>query len=143
MIDAGADPGRISEQLYDSWSLGRLRLLQEVLATLELFEDGRIAVIRADRAMFERTGTGMEDTEDFINLPRSLETVRIAVFLREQEDAVSVSLRSSVDCDVSEVAARFGGGGHAQAGGFRKSGIGMDRLWKQLLPRLIRQLEGV
>jgi phosphoesterase RecJ-like protein len=91
--------------------------------------------------MLEQTGTTFEDTEDFINLPRAVETVQVAVFFKEGKNVVSVSLRSRSSCDVSLVAARFGGGGHARASGFRKNGLTMDEVCAQLLPALIRQLD--
>ena len=141
LVEAGARPGEINEKLYDSYPLGRLQLMQQVLATLKMFADERIAVIFVSREMFEQTGTTVEDTEDFINLPRAVETVQVAVFIKEGKSMVSVSLRSRSSCDVSLVAARFGGGGHARASGFQKNGVTVDEVRAQLLPVLIKQLD--
>ncbi len=81
----------------------------------------------------------MEDTEYFINFPRAVSSVRVAVFLKEiAPEHVSVSLRAKGQCDVSLVAAQFGGGGHRNASGFRVKGKSMDAVRDLVLP-LLRQ----
>jgi phosphoesterase RecJ-like protein len=139
LVRRGVHPDRVANNLYDNYSLGRLRLMQEVLATLEMHERDRIAVIRVTQKMLERTYTTMEDTEYFINLPRAVSSVRVAVFLKEIDPLqTSVSLRAKGKCDVSLVAARFGGGGHQNASGFRLKGQTMEEVRDALL-QVLRQ----
>ncbi len=142
LVECGADPGKINEQLYDNYPLKRLLLMQQVLGTLRMFADDRIGVICVRRSMLEQTGASLSDTENFINLPRAVNTVQVAVFFKEGENVISVSLRSRGDCDVSMVAARFGGGGHALASGFRAGGISLDDLQNKVLRELLLQLDG-
>ncbi len=53
----------------------------------------------------------------------SLSGVKVALLLRESDGFVKGSLRTSRhDIDVSEIAARFGGGGHKKAAGFSLKG---------------------
>lgn len=138
LVRRGVRPDVVANQLYDNYTLGRLRLMQEVLATLEMHERDRIAVIRVTQNMLERTFTTMADTEYFINFPRAVSTVRVAVFLKEIEsEHISVSLRAKGLCDVSLIAARFGGGGHRNASGCRFKGQGMDSV-RDLLIGLLR-----
>jgi phosphoesterase RecJ-like protein len=107
-----------------------------------MFERDRIAVIRVTQKMLERTYTTMEDTEYFINLPRAVSSVRVAVFLKEVEPLhVSVSLRAKGKCDVSLVAARFGGGGHRNASGFRVKGQSVEAVRDLLLPILREEVQ--
>jgi phosphoesterase RecJ-like protein len=103
-----------------------------------MHERDRIAVIRVTQNMLERTFTTMADTEYFINFPRAVATVRVAVFLKEVEPGhISVSLRAKGQCDVSLIAARFGGGGHRNASGCRFKGQSMDGV-RDLLVDLLR-----
>jgi len=53
---------------------------------------------------------------------------------------VSVSLRAKGGCDVAEVAAGFGGGGHRNAAGFRFSDKGMEEVRKLVLDALSKAL---
>jgi phosphoesterase RecJ-like protein len=118
LVTAGARPHAIAEALWEHVPERIMRLTAEVLATLELLSDGRVAVVWADRAMLERTGALPEDTENLINLPRSINGVRVAVMLKAfKDDGVRVSLRSRDNTDVQAVARRFGGGGHKNAAG--------------------------
>jgi phosphoesterase RecJ-like protein len=138
LVRHGVRPEIVANQLYDNYTLGRLRLMEEVLATLEMHERDRIAVIRVTQNMLERTFTTMADTEYFINFPRAVATVRVAVFLKEVEPGhISVSLRAKGQCDVSLIAARFGGGGHRNASGCRFKGQSMDGV-RDLLVDLLR-----
>ncbi len=124
LVALGVRPEEVASRLYDNYSVGRLDLLQRVLATLELHEDERLAIIAVTREMLARTGTRDEDTEGFVNFPRSIASVRVAVFVKEGPDGmVGVSLRSKEpECDVAAVARSFGGGGHCNAAGFKVAG---------------------
>ena len=142
LVRRGVRPEVIASNLYDNYTLGRLRLMQEVLATLEMHDRDRVAVIRVTQKMLERTFTTMEDTEYFINFPRAVSSVRVAVFLKEIEAGhVSVSLRGKGQCDVSVVAAQFGGGGHRNASGFRAKGQSVDAVRDLVLPLLRREMQ--
>lgn len=142
LIECGANPGEINAKLYDNYSLGRLRLMQMVLASLEMFFDEQIAVIMVTREMMAGTGTGIEDTEMFINLPRAIGSVQVAVLLKEGKNSVSVSLRSRGRCDVARVALCFGGGGHRMASGFIVKSEELDSVRARLLPIITQRLVG-
>ncbi len=140
LVARGVRPDDMAARLFDNYSVGRLQLLQRVLATLEMYGGNRIAVIRVTASMLRETGTTLEDTENFINLPRAVDTVAVAVFLKEKTGVVSVSLRARGGCDVSRVAARFGGGGHRNASGFRMAGRSLDEVRDLLVPVLEKEL---
>lgn len=141
LMERGIKPDEVAHRLYDNYSLNRLRLLEKVLATLQLYESRKVAVIYVTRAMFEATGASENDTEDFINFPRSLQTVKVAVFLKEiKQDVISVSMRAKGTCDVARIAAIFGGGGHRNAAGCRFFDTNIDQVRKELLPVLRRSL---
>ena len=144
LVACGVQPAAISQSLYDNATFGRLQLMQRVLATLESFFDDQVGVIRVTREMLLATGTTLEDCEGLINLPRSVSGVRASVFLKEGDEArknVSVSLRAKGDCDVAVVAAKFGGGGHRNAAGFRVSDRSIDQVLDTLLPVLEQALD--
>jgi len=118
LVAAGAQPAEIAEQLWEHNPARVVRLTAAVLGTLELAADGRLAIITCDRAMLEAAGAFPEDTENLVNIPRAIEGVRVAVFLKAFRDgAVRASLRSRADVDVQSVARIFGGGGHRNAAG--------------------------
>ncbi len=127
LIEAGVEPWRMTSHIYESQPRERLDLLAMVLDTLELSHCGRLAFLRVENRMFDATGTGPELTDGFINYARSIRGVEVATQLREHgEDLWRVSFRSRGKVDVSELAAKFGGGGHYNAAGCMIEGTSDD-----------------
>jgi phosphoesterase RecJ-like protein len=118
LVRFGAKPHEIAEALWERTPARVIRLTGAVLSTLELLADGRLAVIECDRARLAAAGADPGDTEDIINIPRSIDGVRAVAFFKAFRDGlVRVSLRSRGDLDVQSVARSFGGGGHRNAAG--------------------------
>lgn len=118
MIARGVDAWAIASQLYESQPRARLELLALALSTLAFSECGRFASLTVTLDMYEKTGTGAELTDGFVNYPRSVRGVEVAIFFRQlSEDAFKVGFRSKGTVDVSRLAEGFGGGGHHNAAG--------------------------
>jgi len=118
MVRRGADPWSVSKQVYETQSRERIGLLGRVLSTLEFAGNGRIAAITTLRKDLEAFRLNKDSLEGFINYPRSIAGVEVAVAFREEGDGgIRVSLRSKGRVDVSRVASAFDGGGHRNASG--------------------------
>ena len=117
LSELGADPGALARQVYQTYSLGRLRLMSRVLSTLDLAEQGRLGFLEVRQADFRETGTEQSDMDNFVDLARGVEGVEVAATLREEPGGYKISLRSKGRVDVARVAAGFGGGGHKNAAG--------------------------
>lgn len=118
MIEKGVDAWDISSRLYESQPRARIELLSLALATLAFSECGRFASLTVTLDMYKKTGTDAELTDGFINYPRSVRGVEVAIFFRElSEKSFKVGFRSKGAVDVSRLAEGFGGGGHHNAAG--------------------------
>lgn len=118
LVEAGANPALISNSLYETWSEKRFLLLTMALNTLEIRENVAFTFVTKD--MYKKTGAGPEDTENFSSYPRMMKDVKISAFFREIGDNHwKVSLRSKREINVAEIAARFDGGGHKNAAGYK------------------------
>ncbi len=138
LLDYGVKPAEICGHIFDNYSKNRLQLLQAVLGSLSLHADDSLAFISVTKELLDSTGTIPADTELFINFPRSLRTVKVAVFLKETADnLVGVSMRAKGEVDVAEVARSFGGGGHRNAAGFKVAGTTLLELKEQVLAKLL------
>jgi len=123
LVREGARPEKVSQWLYESRSLPSIRLLGEMLATLALHREGRIATTILTQEMFERTGATAGDAEGLTDYPRSVAGVEAASLVRQRgPDLYKVSLRSRGEVDVEKVARHHGGGGHKNAAGFEVAG---------------------
>lgn len=118
LIEAGADPSYIAENLYETWTESRFRLLLKVLNTLEIHND--IAVTHVTLDMFRETGAAIADTETFPGFPRKLRSIKISALFREIENNYyKISLRSKGrNVNVAKIAEMFSGGGHSNAAGY-------------------------
>jgi len=138
--EAGARPSVLYERLYQRDSLAKLKLIQEALATLTVCPEGDVACFWLTRDMFRRTGAKQRDTENVIDECQRLETVIVGLLFVEQENGeIRVGLRSKRQVDVAEVAARFGGGGHARAAGCTVRGT-MAEAQRRILDAVYRAM---
>jgi len=123
LVAAGASVERVSHWLYESQPEPAIRLLGELLSTLERHGDGRVATVVLPLAAFERSGAGPGDSEGLIDVPRSIAGVEAVALLRELSAGEwKLSLRSRGGVDVEAVARARGGGGHKNAAGCRAQG---------------------
>ncbi|UCD48847.1 MAG: bifunctional oligoribonuclease/PAP phosphatase NrnA [Phycisphaerales bacterium] len=118
LIDLGVKPAQVYDKLYHNFSYPRFQLMLRMLDRLELLLDGRYAVQHILQEDFARAGATYQDTENLINECHRIGSVIVSALLVELHDGrVRCSLRSRGAIDVSEIAAKFGGGGHKMAAG--------------------------
>lgn len=118
MIEKGVNAWDVSMRLYESQPRTRIELLSLALATLYFSDCGRFASITVTLDMYDKTGTDAELTDGFVNYPRSVSGVEVAIFFRQiSETSFKAGFRSKGTVDVSRLAEGFGGGGHHNAAG--------------------------
>jgi len=121
LVARGASPPEAGFELFERESAGKLRLLQNFLASLTMECGGRVCIGTLPPGIFEATGTTAEDTEGLVDFARCVDGVEIGVLVEERPDGVKASLRAKDPlCRLDLVAAKFGGGGHACAAGLNQ-----------------------
>ena len=133
----------IRENVLENVSFKRKKLLAEALAKATLTADGRLCYAAIDLATIRRLGVQGPDFENIIDHLIGVTGVTYAVFFREMaEHEVKVGFRGRGDCDVTVVAAAFGGGGHKAAAGctLRKS---LDEAVELVLREAVSYLEAM
>jgi len=123
MVQCGVDPYTVAQHVYGTYSLGRIKLLNMALDSIEISANGKLSLMTLTQEMFAETDTNPEDVDGMINYAKRIEDVRVAALILENSSSVAqkrfhVSLRSDGTVDVAEIAASFGGGGHYNAAGF-------------------------
>jgi phosphoesterase RecJ-like protein len=139
LVEAGVNPYSIYHELNETASTGALLLQKTVLSTLELRNEGRVAVQTLRKKDLEISGAFFEDAENFINIPLRSKDIVVSVLVKEnREGQIRCSLRSKGKVNVSKIAQAFGGGGHVSAAGFRsKDSIG------ETLTRVLEKITAV
>lgn len=125
MVRHGVDPYEVARHVYGTYSLGRIKLLNLALDSIEIAAGGKLSIMTLSQNMLAETRTQPEDVDGLINYARRIEDVRLAALIQEREangngpgKSYHVSLRSDGSIDVAAIAAEFGGGGHASAAGY-------------------------
>lgn len=143
VVECGVDAPHIARTVFDSSSLGKLKLVGALLGAMAIEADGRLAVLGFDDALLQRVGATIHDTDGVINLPFMAQAIRAVILVRaEAGGQVRVSLRSKGDLDVRAIAGEFGGGGHRNASGFSVQGDAAA-VRAQLVVRLQAALDAV
>jgi phosphoesterase RecJ-like protein len=121
LVEHGADPARIAQNVYFSSPTSKMRLLGAALSNLQ--REGVVTWMSVTRQDMDRCGALEEDCEGLVNYALGIAGVEVAVFFRETSDErVRISIRSKGAVNVADIAEKFGGGGHACASGFSLPG---------------------
>ena len=115
---SGARIGEVCTRIYQEQPLRRLRLMGRYLAGLYTHLDDRFGIGVVRLKDLKACGCTPADTDNFSSFPRNMSGVEVGIYLLEKPDGrYKVSLRSKGRLPVNKAAARFGGGGHANAAG--------------------------
>jgi len=118
LLGAGVEPEEMYRRIYAQVSAGRLHLLREALASLEVDAALGLAWVALEAGATERHGVTSEELDGIVEHPRSIAGTRLALFFRDLgHGKVKVSFRSTGTVDVNRLARTYGGGGHAKAAG--------------------------
>ncbi len=109
----------IHENLFDVNSLDRLRMLGYSLSNkLKVLPNLPVAVIYLSKEELDRLDNKKGSTEGLVNYALSVDGVKMAALIKEDENKVKMSFRSKGDVPVNEFSgAHFSGGGHKNAAG--------------------------
>lgn len=124
LLEAGAINWKISNNIFDTNSENRLKLLSTALNNLVVLPKYNTAYITLSQDELNAHHFQKGDTEGFVNYALSIEKINLALIFIEskQEEIIKISLRSKGDFSVNEMSRKhFSGGGHDNAAGGRST----------------------
>ncbi|HHW48607.1 MAG TPA: bifunctional oligoribonuclease/PAP phosphatase NrnA [Clostridiaceae bacterium] len=140
LIDIDIDVSEISRRIFETNSYKKIKLMGAAIDTLELLENGRIALHTITNEVMKAIGAKEEECDGLVNIGRSIEGVEVAILLRELENGeIRVNLRSNTYVDVSEIAGFFSGGGHIRAAGCTMEGD-IESAKQKLIDKIVQKL---
>ena len=114
----GVEIYKLNQMLFETNSLAKLRLQAWMVEHMELFDDGKLAIVAIPRAVEELLGVTDDDVDNISSYPRTVEGVCMAATLRQSKTGeTKISLRAVPGYDAAAVCGCFGGGGHKGAAG--------------------------
>jgi phosphoesterase RecJ-like protein len=139
LVRNGANPIKTTEFLYNNNSPEKIKLMGQVLSTLQINRRGNVATITMFSKQLRALRLREVDTEDITTLARSIKGVEMVLFFKEMaRNTFRVSIRSKGKANAAAIAEHFNGGGHVHAAGFTAVGR-YDDLVRDL-PRKIESL---
>ncbi|MBD3360895.1 hypothetical protein GF366_03785 [Candidatus Peregrinibacteria bacterium] len=123
LVSKGANARKIAKELFHTTPVNKLRLWGKILERAYVNEEG-VTVSAVNKCDYESCGASSKDTGGAIDFLNAVPGSRYCVLLSEDEKGkVKGSLRTRRDdVNLSEVASRWGGGGHPKASGFGVEG---------------------
>ena len=118
LLAHGVDPEEMYTRIYASAPAGRVRLMADVLATLQVDELHGLTWLTMQSDALDKYAVKAEDLDGIVEHARSIAGTRMALLFRDLgHGKVKISFRSIGGTDVNAFAREFGGGGHAKASG--------------------------
>ncbi len=124
LMECGANNSEIHQNIYDTNSPERMKLLGVALENMVIIKELRTAYITLSQDELDACNFKKGDTEGFVNYPLSVQGVIFSIIFIENkhEGIIKISLRSKGNFDVNEFARNhYHGGGHINASGGRSS----------------------
>ncbi len=116
--EAGARVYELNQELFETNTLGRLRMQAWIVDNMKLLRGGEMAIIAIPKAVEERIGVTEDDMDNISSFPRTVAGVKMAATLRQTSDGdTKMSVRAVPGYDATKVTVVFGGGGHKGAAG--------------------------
>lgn len=118
LIESGADHSRINVRMFETKTMGDFMLQKMCLDSLEVFGNGKAAVISVSKNMLNECGVDKSALDAIKPVTRQIEGVEIGITIKEEREGVTgISVRTGENFDASAICANFGGGGHMRAAG--------------------------
>lgn len=122
LVDLGANVNDINYRMFHAQSKARAKLFAIVMSRIKYVSDGKFAYAPIYIDDLKESGARRDETEGFIDFIMDISGVEVGASIMEMsENNFKISLRSK-NADVSQVALRFGGGGHKYASGCQLQG---------------------
>ena len=143
LLESGVDGYDIQRNILETRKLSYIKLMGAVIETLQYSSKGKVVWTVITQEMIQQSGCTEEDVDGFPEFIRMIEGVEISFMLLESSDGLHrISLRSSGNYSVNDVAQIFDGGGHKFAAGARISNMTTSEIEKEITSQLAKKING-
>ena len=143
LIESGVDGFEIQKDIYEQRRIAQIKLLGEVIQSLQFSASGKIVWIVISQNMIKKVNGSDEDVDGFTEFLRMIQGVEISFMILEKSDGTHrISFRSSGKYTVNDVAKIFNGGGHKFASGATMKNISANDIEKKINSQLVAKIRG-
>lgn len=138
LINLGIDFSEIHRKLFENKKLERVKLYSKIIDSMELYNNNKLCIMGITKDLLNSVGISeASDTSDIISIGMEIDTVEVAVLVKETDTGTKISLRSKDKVDVRKIAETFGGGGHTKA-----AGLSIDKSYSEAKSMIINSVKG-
>lgn len=139
LVEAGANPRSIYTEITSGKPWNTRKLLGLMLSRAERYCQGKLVLTYETQEDTRKFGQEGRDTDTLYSTFLATKGVQAVVFLRQETDHnCTAGFRSQDECDVSLIAAKFGGGGHKNA-----SGASIEGKLETLIPAIVKEFSKI
>lgn len=124
LMDTGIDYSYIVDHVFFEKSMESLKIMGIAIEKAKQYLDGRVIASYVTGEDMKQVGALPRHMEGIVSTLRSVRGTRVAFFLYENLDGTYKGSARAFgdDVNLAELAAKYGGGGHAKAAGFTVEG---------------------
>jgi phosphoesterase RecJ-like protein len=144
LIKYGASPSEIAKNLWRMKDPRQIKLLASCADRIRYSKDRAVAWLSMSRVLMKRCGFIPTDTQEYVELVKSIKGVKVAILFRETETPrrIKISFRTEAGVDGERLAKLFGGGGHPRAAGATLKGT-LKNVQEKVLGHVFRELKNL
>lgn len=132
------DTNRIYYYIFENDSLVRKKLISMIISTIETYENGEVIITYFPKEFRKKLNIQDEsDAIDLVFIGNSIKGCLFSIFIREYENLVHLSFRTSTEFNVADLANKWGGGGHKKAAGLNLMNYTFDYVKKEVVREII------
>lgn len=138
LLRKGVNVSEIYQRVLETKTKSSFELLRRATNRLELLEGGKVAFTYINKKDEKEVNAEPGDHEGIVENGRSIEGVKVSVFIREKEEnlyKVSMRTGNGSNINVSDICYVFGGGGHPRAAGATVQG-NVEQVKEKLLKEI-------
>lgn len=137
----GANLQPITQALFDTVSLNKLRVQAWVTEHTRFLSEGKVALCAMPAGLAQKLGVGEDEVGGMSGFIRSIEGVCISATLREDAEAgkIFISVRAVPGYDAAAICEKFGGGGHKGAAGGSTT-LSLAEAERKMMEALLEQM---
>lgn len=128
LISLGVDNAYICTEALDTKTLAELKIGALAVENTAFFHGGKTALVYITQEMIDKTGAKEGDMSGLSAILRSIAGVFTAAVLKDSDNSIKISMRSSGTVDVSKVCSSLGGGGHVRAAGATVNDMSVEEI---------------
>ena len=134
LMGAGLEAEKLLQQCFNKKSKSAFEITKRAFESVRFYCDNKVAVSILREPDFSATGANLNESKFIVPYLPTIEGVRVSISISEPvKNDFHVSLRTAFDdVDVSQIAKKFGGGGHKRASGMSLRGD-FDKAFNALL----------